>query len=85
MEEDLKVLRQLNNNKMETLKFKTNINCDACVAKVTPVLNGNTSVEKWTVDTQNPNKILTVEGQNIDQEKLIQSLEKIGYKATLAE
>lgn len=70
---------------METLKFKTNINCDACVAKVTPVLNGNTSVEKWTVDTQNPNKTLTVEGQNIDQEKLIQSLEKIGYKATLAE
>jgi copper chaperone len=85
MEEDLKGLRQLNNNKMETIKFKTNINCDACVAKVTPVLNQNTSVEKWTVNTQNPNKILTVEGQNIDQLELIQSLEKIGYKATLAE
>jgi copper chaperone len=70
---------------MKTLKFKTNINCSACVAKVTPVLNENTSVEKWEVDTQNPNKILTVEGENISQQELIQSLEKIGYKATLAE
>ena len=66
---------------METLKFKTNINCDACVAKVTPVLNENTSVEKWAVDTHSPNKILTVEGQNINQQELVQSLEKIGYKA----
>ncbi len=81
MEKDLKVLRQLNNNKMETLKFKTNINCDACVAKVTPVLNKNTSVEKWQIDTQSPNKILTVEGDGINQQELVQSLEKIGYKA----
>lgn len=70
---------------MKTIKFKTNINCAACVAKVTPVLNENTSVEKWEVDTQNPDKILTVEGENISQQELIQSLEKIGYKATLAE
>lgn len=70
---------------METIKFKTNINCGACVAKVTPVLNDNLSIEKWEVDTQNPNKILTVEGQNINQQELMQSLEKIGYKATLAE
>jgi copper chaperone len=70
---------------METIKFKTNINCDACVAKVTPVLNDNLSIEKWEVDTQNPNKILTVEGENINQQELMQSLEKIGYKATLAE
>jgi len=70
---------------METIKFKTNINCDACVAKVTPVLNDNLSIEKWKVDTQNPNKILTVEGENINPQELIESLEKIGYKATLTE
>lgn len=66
---------------MKTLKFKTNINCDACVAKVTPVLNENTSVEKWEVDTQNPNKILTVEGENINQQNIVDSLARIGYKA----
>ncbi len=62
-------------------KFKTNINCDACVAKVTPVLNGNPTIEKWEVDTKNPDKILTVEGENINEQEVIQSLEKIGYRA----
>ncbi len=66
---------------MKILKFKTNINCDACVAKVTPVLDGESSVEKWKVDTKNPNKILTVEGENINEQELIESLDKIGYKA----
>jgi len=66
---------------MKTLKFKTNINCEACVAKVTPVLNGNTSVEKWEVDTKNPEKILTIEGERINPQELAESLEKIGYKA----
>ena len=65
---------------MKTLKFKTNINCGACVANVTPVLNENTSVEEWEVDTKNPEKILTVKGENIDQQELIQSLEKIDIK-----
>ena len=66
---------------MKTLKFKTNINCEACVAKVTPVLNENTSVEEWEVDTKNPEKILTVKGENIDQQNLVEELTKIGYKA----
>lgn len=66
---------------MKTLQFKTNINCDACVAKVTPVLNGNSTIQKWEVDTKNPNKILIVQGENITYSDVVQSLEKIGYKA----
>ncbi|WP_113636433.1 heavy-metal-associated domain-containing protein [Nubsella zeaxanthinifaciens] len=66
---------------METLKFKTTINCGACVAKVTPILNEQENVKNWSVDTGNADKILTVEGENIDEATLIQSLSKIGYKA----
>ena len=66
---------------MDTLKFKTTINCDACVAKVTPVLNEQENVENWSVDTNNPDKILTVAGENIDEADLLKSLSKIGYKA----
>ncbi len=66
---------------MKTLQFKTNINCDACIAKVTPVLNENKSIEKWEVDTKNPSKILTVQGENVISSEVVQSLEKIGYKA----
>lgn len=67
------------------MKFKTNINCAACVAKVTPVLNENEQVESWNVDTENPEKILTVQGAEIDEEDLIHSLKKIGYKAEKVE
>ncbi|WP_461788378.1 heavy-metal-associated domain-containing protein [Pedobacter sp.] len=66
---------------MDTLKFKTTINCGACVAKVTPILNEQESVKNWSVDTANPQKILTVEGENIDEAELVQSLSRIGYKA----
>lgn len=63
------------------MKFKTNINCGACVAKVTPILNDNEQIESWSVDTENPEKILTVSGNAIDEEELIYSLKKIGYRA----
>lgn len=42
-------------------KFKTNINCGGCIAKVTPFLDGESAITSWEVDTDNPNKILTVE------------------------
>ncbi len=66
---------------MTTLKFKTNINCDACVSKVTPVLNENKQVSHWEVDTKSPEKTLHVEGDQIQAEDIIQSLKKIGYQA----
>ena len=67
---------------METLKFKTNIKCGGCIAAVTPHLNKLSGIEKWEVDTQNPDKILTVEGkQGIDTDQIIDTLEDAGYKA----
>lgn len=67
------------------MKFKTNINCGACVAKVTPILNDNEQIENWSVDTENPEKILTVSGKDVDEEDLIHSLKKVGYKAEKVE
>lgn len=66
---------------MDTLKFKTTINCGACVAKVTPVLNEQENISSWSVDTENPEKVLTVKGEDIDETDLVRSLLKIGYKA----
>ncbi|GAB3509734.1 hypothetical protein GCM10027341_47220 [Spirosoma knui] len=66
---------------MEALKFKTNIKCAACVATVTPFLNQTVGEGHWEVDTQNPNKVLTVEASN--EEAVRQALEKAGYKAEL--
>lgn len=65
---------------METIKFKTNIKCSGCVAKATPFLNEAVGEDNWEVDFNNPSKILTVVGEK-DQTKIIQAVEKAGYKA----
>ncbi|WP_316842045.1 heavy-metal-associated domain-containing protein [Pedobacter gandavensis] len=67
---------------METLKFKTNIKCGGCVATVTPHLNGLTELSKWEVDTNNPDKILTVETASVSDAGLIkETLKKAGFQA----
>ncbi|MAN29526.1 MULTISPECIES: heavy-metal-associated domain-containing protein [Mesonia] len=66
---------------MKTLKFKTNINCGGCVSKVTPFLNKQDGVERWEVDTDNPDKILTVESNGATDEDIETTLKKIGFKA----
>jgi copper chaperone len=64
---------------METTKFKTNIMCAGCIAKVTPVLNEALGAGNWQVDIKDPSKILTVtDGKSVD--KATSALAKIGYK-----
>lgn len=65
---------------METLKFKTNINCSNCVDKVTPFLNETAGENGWTVDTQNPNKILSVNATQTDEQKVKEAVQKAGFK-----
>jgi len=65
---------------METTKFKTTITCSGCVAKVTPFLNEALGEDNWEVDYNNPSKVLTVVGEK-DNGKVIQAVEKAGYKA----
>ena len=65
---------------METLKFKTTIKCEGCIATVTPHLNNLSSISKWEVDTTSPDKILTVEGdESLDAQLIKDTLSKAGY------
>ncbi|HEX8038626.1 MAG TPA: heavy metal transport/detoxification protein [Chryseosolibacter sp.] len=64
---------------METTKFKTNIKCAGCVAKVTPFLDEALGKENWAVDTNDPSKVLTVKPQQ-DEEKVLEALRKAGYQ-----
>lgn len=65
---------------MGTLKFKTNINCGGCIAKVTPELNAAEGICHWNVDTNNPNKILTVEADSASKEQVIEVVKRAGFK-----
>ncbi|OIQ16935.1 MAG: hypothetical protein BM557_09315 [Flavobacterium sp. MedPE-SWcel] len=61
------------------LKFKTSMNCGNCVAKVTPSLNEVVGADKWTVDTDNPDKILTVATEKVTEEEIMNAVKKVGF------
>ena len=65
---------------MEKLQFKTNINCSNCVSKVSPFLNQVEEIENWKVDTSIPEKILTVEGEDLSSDKIKEVVESAGFE-----
>jgi copper chaperone len=66
---------------METLTFKTNINCGSCIRAVTPHLNKLEGITNWEVDTANPDKILHVQTDSVDADTIQRTVEKAGFKA----
>ena len=66
---------------MKTIELKTNIMCSSCIAKVTPNLNEVAGEANWKVDTQNPQKILTVTTNDLNENEVIDLVKKAGYKA----
>ena len=63
---------------MITLKFKTNINCANCLKSVGPFLNEISGIS-WSFDTTVSDKILKVEGENPDKNKIILAVEDAGF------
>jgi copper chaperone len=62
------------------LTFKTNINCNNCVAKVKPFLNQVENIDTWQVDTNNPDKILSVSGEEeLTATEVIEAVQKAGF------
>jgi copper chaperone len=65
---------------METLQFKTNINCGGCIAKATPVLAKEEKIKEWDVNTNTADKVLTVR-TSLGANEIITVLQKVGFKA----
>lgn len=63
---------------METLKFKTNINCGSCIRSVTGFIEDVKGIDHWEVDTDNPDKILTVKGA-VTSNAIIEAVEDAGF------
>jgi copper chaperone CopZ len=60
------------------LKFKTNINCGNCIRSVSGFLNEIENIS-WEVDTTTPDKILTVEGENLNKKEIVDAVENAGF------
>lgn len=65
---------------METARFKTNLNCQSCVAKVTPFLNSDSGIASWQVDTTSPDKVLTVNAERVDRKLVRELVARSGFK-----
>jgi copper chaperone CopZ len=61
-------------------KYKTNLNCGSCVAAVKPRLDGDPAIESWSVDTSQPNKVLTVQGDGVSSEAVRAHVASAGFK-----
>ena len=69
---------------METLNFKTNISTSDDVAAVTLNLNAIEQVDGWAIDTDSPNKLLTVQTTDNRIADLVQqAVRQAGYQADL--
>lgn len=63
------------------LKFKTTLNCGGCVSKVQADFDNAEGIQDWKVDTENPDKILTVKSSGITEEEVIDIVKSKGFKA----
>lgn len=66
---------------MEKYQFKTNIMCNSCVAKVTPVMESHPEIVKWEVNLQSPDRTLTVEADSLSPDSIREIVAGAGYKA----
>ena len=67
--------------RVKIIKFKTNINCEGCLATVTPFLNDADFISNWQVDTSDADKVLTVSGEGIEPQQVINLVQEAGFKA----
>jgi len=62
------------------LKYKTNLNCGSCVAAVKTLLDSDDNIQRWAVDTDSPDKVLTVEGENLSRAAIERHVTEAGFQ-----
>lgn len=64
---------------MNTLKLKTDLRCGACVQGITPLLDAEPGIRKWSADVASPDKVITVEGEGITAARINTLINQKGY------
>ncbi len=63
-----------------TLAFRTNLNCNTCVAAVKPYLDSEPSITAWNVDIAASEKTLTVHGDAVSGAVVRDAVAKAGFR-----
>lgn len=67
---------------MKTIRFKTNLKCNNCVAKVQKQLDGDARIAHWSVDLKSPDRVLSVETEGDDAVAAVMGiLSAAGFRA----
>jgi copper chaperone len=69
---------------MESIKFKTTLKCNGCIAAVKPALDAIDGLVKWEIDLSTPDRILTTEVSSADvKDKIVSAFKAVGYEAVI--
>lgn len=66
---------------MKIIKFKTDIDSQENIAKVAPSLDGSSAISSWHADVGIPDNVLTMSGEGLEPQQVINLVEKAGFKA----
>lgn len=65
---------------MGTYRFKTSLKCGGCILTITPGIERIDSIEKWSVDLKNQDKVLEIEASEDISESVIDCIKKAGFE-----
>ena len=68
---------------MNKLIFRTNAKCAGCTAKIDIELGKSFPQANWSFDLSSPERTLTVTGQDISAERIIEAVASAGYRAEI--
>lgn len=63
--------------------FKTSIHCTGCLKRVKPLLDNKDGIQKWEVDLDHPDKILTVESDGLSVSDITDIIDNAGFEIEL--
>ncbi len=64
---------------MESLEVSTDLHCQGCVNKITPLLNKDDSVKNWEVDFSGGEGVLKLQGTDLSVAHVSNMLSQVGY------
>lgn len=65
---------------MSEVRFKTTIQCNGCLSKVTPKLNEILEEQSWSVDLESDDRILTVNDDNVSIDAVVSAVKSVGFE-----
>jgi copper chaperone len=68
---------------MKKIKFKSSLKCNGCVNAIKPFMDSVPEIDSWSVDLNNPDKVIEVntleESDDALAEKILKGVSESGY------